>query len=120
MSKTKAFVLAAVAIAGTLAAGVAAARDNVYWSVGIHAPLDPYGASIGTTISNARPVYVAPAPVYYAPPPVYVAPPPVVYRPAPVYYAPAPVYVPQPVYYDGWRGHHHHKKHWKKHRRHGD
>ena len=116
MTKTQATLAGLLALAGALAAGTAQARDNVYWSIGIHAPLDPYGASIGTTFSNHRPVY-APAPVYVAPAPVYYyAPAPrVVYRPVPVYVEPAPVYV---VRGDGWHGPRH--KHWKKHRRHWD
>jgi hypothetical protein len=124
MSKARASIVAALAVTAALAAGTAQARDNVYWSIGIHAPLDPYGATIGTTFSNARPaygpVYLQPAPVYYAPPPVYYYEPAprVVYRPAPVYVAPQPVWVP--AYYDGWRGNKHHRKHWKKHHRDND
>lgn len=111
MSKAKASLVAALAVAGALVTGAAQARDNVYWSIGINAPLDPYGASIGTTISNG-PVYVRPAPVYYPAPPVYYAPPPVVYRPAPVYYVPPPVYVGG-GYYDGWHHHRHHHRGWR-------
>lgn len=80
--------------AGALgAAGVAQARSDVYWSLGVGTP----GVAVG--VGNVpAPVYPAPAyyppppPVYYqprpyyAPPPVYYAPPRVVYRPAPVYY----------------------------------
>jgi hypothetical protein len=115
VSKIQGFIVVALALAGSLWTGGAQARDNVYWSIGIHAPLDPYGASIGTTISNARPVAVYPAPVYVAPAPAYYYPPPprVVYRPVPVYVEPAPVYM---VRGDGWRGPRH--KHWKKHHRH--
>jgi PXPV repeat (3 copies) len=124
MSKTTHFIAAgALALVGVLASGLAQARDNVHWSIGIHLPLDPYGATIGTTIGNSRPVIVQPAPVYYAPPPVYYAPPPVYYAPAPVIYRPAPVYYrhyrhyrpdargayrPAPVHghrHDGWRRH---------------
>jgi len=108
-----------VALAALGAAGLAQARDNVYWSVGIDAAP---GVSIG--LGNARPVVVAPAPVYMAPQPVYVAPQPVYVqprvayvRPAPVYYSAAPVYYPQGP---GW-GHHKHKhKHHHKHYRHYD
>jgi hypothetical protein len=101
MSKTTHFIAAgALVLVGALASGPSQARDNVHWSIGIHLPLDPYGATIGTTIGNTRPVVVQPAPVYYAPPPVYYAPPPVYYAPPPFYYAPAPViYRPAPVYY---------------------
>lgn len=109
---------ALLALAGLLGAGSAHAGGNVYWSVGIHAPLDPFGASIGTTISNAPRVVYRPAPVYLAPAPVYMAPPPPVYYPAPVYYKPAPrvVYVqrPAPVYV---MHKHHPHKHWKHHHR---
>jgi len=101
MSRNLKFIAAAaLALAGALTTGVAQARDNVQWSIGINVPIDPYGAVLGTTIGNARPVYVRPAPVYYAPAPVYYGPAPVYYAPASVYYAPAPVvYGPQPVYY---------------------
>jgi hypothetical protein len=110
-SKKPLLATLALSAAGLFAAPAAHAGGNVFWSIDIRAPLDPYGASIGTTIGNAPrhvyrpapvvyapPVVVAPAPVYYAPPPVYYAPPPrvvyapVVYRPARV--LPAPVYVP--------------------------
>ncbi|MES2939126.1 MAG: hypothetical protein V4864_15680 [Pseudomonadota bacterium] len=92
-----------VALLALGATGLAQARDNVYWSVGVNAAP---GVTLG--VGNVGPVVVAP-PVYYAPQPVYVAPPPVVYRPAPVYYAPAPVYYgAAPVYY-GPRGHWRHK-----------
>jgi hypothetical protein len=100
--------LAALAVAGATVSGTAQAGGNVYWSIGIDAPLGG-GGSIGTVISNApayraAPVYVQPAPVYL-PPPIYVQPAPVVYAP-PVYVAPRPVYVqsrpvyvqPRPVY----------------------
>lgn len=96
--------------------GAAQAGGNVYWSVGIQAPLDPYGATIGTTISNAplyrpAPVVVVPAaPVYVRPAPVYAPPVAVYYPPAPVVYTaprsivvrPAPVYVARPPVYEGW------------------
>lgn len=93
--------LAALAVAGATVSGTAQAGGNVYWSIGIDAPLGG-GASVGTVISNApaygpAPVYVQPAPLY-VPPPVYVQPAPVIYAP-PVYVAPRPVYVqPRPVY----------------------
>ena len=75
-----------------LAAAGVQARD-VFWSVGISAPLQP-GVSVGTVFSNA-PVYHS-APVYYQPAPVVYAEP--AYYPQPVYY-PQPAYYPQPVYY---------------------
>jgi hypothetical protein len=100
-----AFAVAAVAVVAMCAAASAAARDNVYWSVGVAAAP---GVTIGA--GNYRPpVYVAPAPVYYAPAPVY-------YEPAPVYYVrPAPVYYGPTAYYYG--GHHHNHK-WKSKRKH--
>ncbi len=112
---------ATLAIASMGFAGVAQARDNVYWSVGVGTP----GAVVN--VGNAgfyqppvyvqpQPVYVEPAPVYYQRPPVYVRPAPVYYAPQPVYYQRPPVYVrpapvyyaPQPVYYE--RPHHRHHR----------
>ena len=114
----------AAAAAGLLLAalGTAHARDNVYWSVGVHA-----SPSVTVGVSNARPVvvhpqpvYVQPAPVYVTPAPVYVTPPPsyivppVVYTPPPVVY-PRPIYYAQPAYAlgHGHHKHHHHHHHWK-------
>lgn len=98
MKRIQHIVLASAALAaGMAAAGNAAARD-VYWSIGIQAPIYPAG-SIGTVVSNA-PV-VAPAPVWVVDAPVYVAPPPVVYVPRAVYVQPRVVYrpaYPAPVY----------------------
>jgi hypothetical protein len=63
MSKTKLFVAGALALAGTLAAGLAQARGaDVQWSVTI-------GTPIGVPV-YAEPVYV-PAPVVVRPAPVY-------------------------------------------------
>ncbi len=111
--KSKPLILAALALASTLVTGAAMARSNVYWSIGINAPLD-YGVSLGTVISNAPayPVY-QPAPVYYSAPPVYV-------RPAPVYYyaAPRPVYLERPVIYQPMYVPVRHEKHWKSQPRH--
>ena len=79
-SFTRPLLAAAVAF-GALAAGSAQARSDVYFSVGVQAPV---------------PVYVQPQPVYVQPQPVYV-------EQQPVYVQPQPVYVqPQPVH----RGHH--------------
>lgn len=91
---------ATVASAALLGAGVAQARSDVFFNVGVNLP--PIGVSIG----NA-PVYYQPAPVYYAPPPVYYRPAPVYYQPAPVYYQPRVVVAPSygPGYRHGWRGH---------------
>ena len=100
MFKTVFSKLAVVGIGFALAAsaGVAQARDNVNWSVGIGVPGVVVGASNG---------YYAPAPVYVAPPPpVYYAPPPrpVYYNAPPVYYTPPPA-----VVYGGYGyGHRHH------------
>jgi hypothetical protein len=107
--KLKSLLAAAAALAALLGAGVAQARDNVYWSVGVDAAP---GVSLG--VGNVRPVVVAPQPVYVAPQPVYVAPAPVaVYRPAPVYRA-APVVYEAPVYYAPrhFHKHHRHHRHW--------
>ncbi len=76
MFKTVFSKLAVVGFGVVLAAsaGVAQARDNVNWSIGIGVPGVVVGAS-----NNYYPNYGyrAPAPVYYAPPaPVYYAPPP--------------------------------------------
>ncbi|HEY0857216.1 MAG TPA: hypothetical protein VGE16_09170 [Albitalea sp.] len=79
MSKTR-FVIAAVALAGTLVAGLAQARSSsdVQWSVTI-------GSPVGV------PVYTQPVPVYTQPVPVYSRPVPVYTRHVPVYTQPAPV-----------------------------
>jgi hypothetical protein len=103
---------ALLAVAGLAMAPAAQARDNVYWSVGIGSP----GVSVG--VSNAYPVYTAPAPVYVQPSPVYVQSSPYYHRPAPVYVQPAPIYVqPAPVYWGpGYgHGHRHHRHHGRGH-----
>ena len=116
MFKTVFSKLAVVGIGFALAAsaGVAQARDNVNWSVGIGVPGVVVGASNG---------YSAPAPVYYAPPPTYYAPPrPVYYAPPrPVYYAPPVVYSPPPAYYYRDRGYYRDRDDYRGHghRRHG-
>ena len=81
-------VVAGAALA--LLSGVAAARDNVSFSVSFGMP---------------TPVYVAPAPVY-VPAPTYYPPRPAYFPPTTVYYSPAPVpgYAPYvvrvaPAYY---------------------
>lgn len=113
MFKTVFSKLAVVGFGVALAAsaGVAQARDNVNWSIGIGVP----GVVVGA--SNGYPSYgYSPAPVYYAPPaPVYYAP------PRPVYYAPPVVYSQPPAYYyrdrgyyrghDDRRGHRGHRGH---------
>lgn len=112
MFKTVFSKLAVVGFGVALAAsaGVAQARDNVNWSIGIGVPGVVVGASNSYYPGYA---YRAPAPVYYAPPPpVYYAP------PRPVYYAPPVVYSPPPYYggryyrdRDDRRGHRHHRHH---------
>jgi len=105
----------AIVFAGAVCAlaSAAAHAGNVFWSVGINAPM------AGTVISNV-PVYAAPVPVYVAPPPVVYAPSPVVYEPRPVIYRPAPVVYGPPAYYrpvpvvgygyrDGWEHGHRHE-----------
>jgi hypothetical protein len=100
MSKKSAFIAAALLAVG-LASTSAHAKD-VYWSVGVNAPLDGVG-HIGTVVSNypSRGPVVVQSPDYY---PVYqpVYQQPVrVYRPAPV------VYYPAPVVYEPYRYRHH-------------
>jgi hypothetical protein len=74
-----------LACAGLAAALPAAqAGGNVYWSVGIDAPVGV--TAVSTRIGNLPP----PPPVVYAPAPVIVQPAPVVYAP-PVVLQPAPV-----------------------------
>ena len=86
----KTLIVGALALAGSLAAGVAQARGDVQWSVTI-------GGPIGV------PVYSQPYPVYSQPYPVYSQPYPVYSQPYPVYLRPVPVYS-QP-YPQHWRGH---------------
>ena len=103
MFKTVFSKLAAIGLGVALAAsaGVAQARDNVNWSIGIGVPGVVVGASNGYSNYgyNPAPVYYAPPPTYYAPRPTYYAPPPMYYAPPrPVYYAPPVVYSPPPYY----------------------
>ena len=107
MTNLQRILVTGLLAAGTLgAAGMAQARSDVFWSVGVGSP----GVAIGVgnlpppVYVQPRPVYVQPRPVYYGPPPAHYAPPRVVYRPGPGYY---------------W-GDGHHRKHRKHHRRHGD
>ena len=73
--------VATLALAAMGFAGVAQARDNVFWSVGVGGP------GVALNVGNGFPMYVAPQPVYV--------------QPVPVYYQSQPVYlVPQAVYYD--------------------
>ncbi|MDE2400084.1 MAG: hypothetical protein KGL90_00260 [Burkholderiales bacterium] len=94
-------------VMGLLALAGAAHAGNVYWSVGVNAPV------VGAVVSNAPHYYDAGPSYYYAPPPVIVQQPVVVARPypfygvAPVMYAPAPRWEP-PRREWGERRHHHH------------
>jgi hypothetical protein len=100
---------AALALAALGTAGVAQARSDVYWSVGVNAAP---GVTLG--VGNAYPVYPAAYPYYSAP--VYVAPP-VTYYPSTYYVRPAPVvytsgYYYGPTYYrSGKHRHHRHHRH---------
>ena len=91
-------------------AGVAQARDNIRWSVGVGTP----GAvvNVGNVGSvYPQPIYVQPAPVYVQPQPVYVQPAPRYYAPRPVFVRPAPVYLaPQPIYYERDHRHGHNRR----------
>lgn len=103
----KLLTFAAAAATLLMGAGAAQARDNVYWSIGIHAPA--YPGSIGVNVGNA-PRWSAPV---YAPAPVYVV-------PAPVYVTPAPVYGPPPVVvYEPRYGHRRPSRDWRDHDRDG-
>ena len=92
MASVVARTLLAAGTLVALAAGPARASD-VYWSVGIHAPIGP-GVAVGTVISNGG--YGVPVVAPVMAPPVYVPAP--VYAPPPVVYAPPPVIVPRVVY----------------------
>ena len=103
-STTKRLLAAGAAVLGLLAAGSAMA-DNVYWSVGVSAPID--GGRVRTHVGNVPPA----APVVVAPVPVYAPPPPPAYVYPTAYYDAAPrvVYAPPPVVYGrgyGWRHDH--------------
>ncbi len=92
----KTLIVGALAVAGSLAAGLAQARGDVQWSVTI-------GGPIGVPVyAQPYPVYSQPYPVYSQPYPVYTQPVPVYSQPAPVYVRPVPVYT-QP-YPQRWRG----------------
>lgn len=119
MNLGKTLTAATLMLAGALATGAAQARD-VYWSVGINAPVA--GVGVGTVVSNvphygyhaAPPAYVqVPAYPVYQPAPVVYAPVPVVrYRPAP---PPRYVVVPQGYGHPYYHGHRHGKKHGHRH-----
>ena len=91
---------AALLVFGALGfGGIAHARDNVSFSVGIGLPL------VG--VSSAYPVYTQPVyeqPVYVQPQSIYVQPQPVYVQPAPVYYQNVPVYYGRPHRHGHHRG----------------
>ncbi|RYF23717.1 MAG: hypothetical protein EOO33_13385 [Comamonadaceae bacterium] len=110
---------AGVALALLVGPGVAQARSDVSWSIGVGVPGVVVGAGGGYApppvyyAPPPRPVYYAPpAPVYYAPPPVYYSPP-----PRPVYYAPPVVVSPYGYYRGGPRHHRHDRGHDRGHGR---
>lgn len=126
----RALLAALAALGGSLGAGSALA-DDVYWSVGIEAPIAG-GGGVRTRIGNTPPApRVVSAPVIVTPAPVVVAHAPGGghgwkhhgYAPRPVYHyhpshrrgwahiGPRVVVVPPPVY-------HHRGKHWDAHDRH--
>ena len=90
MNRKPVLMIAVLALVGSLATAGAQARE-VYWSIGIQAPLHS-GVTLGTVFSNA-PVYRVP-PVYYEE---------LVYLPAPIVYLPPRVYVPEPAYPAYWQ-----------------
>jgi hypothetical protein len=112
----KLVALAIAAASGLLSTGAAVAGD-VYWSVGISAPV------VGAVVSNAPHRHHGP-PVYYGPPAVVYHTAPVYVAPRPIYYAPAPVIVaPRHHHRQGWRhGHGHGSRHdhGRRHRHHHD
>lgn len=94
---TKNLVLSvSLAAAGLAMSGGAQARGDVYWSVGVDAPV-MVGGNVHTEFSNAPQVrYVQPQPVIVTQAPV------VIQQPQPVYVQrpwcpPRVVYAPQPV-----------------------
>jgi hypothetical protein len=114
----KAATLAAVALGSLAVAQAAQARTDVYFSLGVPAP-----------------VYAAPQPVYVAPQPVYVDPQPVYVAPQGAYVGPHTVYGPSvPVYVDAgrrdwhwrqeqlrreeWRREQWRREEWRRHRHH--
>jgi hypothetical protein len=93
---TKPLLAATLGLAALAAVPAAHARSDVFFSIGINAP-----------VGYAQPVYVQPQPVYVEPRPVYVQPRPVYVQPRPVYVQPRPVYAdPRWVHYEPRHGHH--------------
>lgn len=106
-SAKKLIALGVFAIGALSVSGMAQARDDVYWSVGVGGPGLVMGAS------NVPPVFAAPAPVYVEPEPVYVP-------PRPVYVVPG---YGVPVTYPRYRRWHHGHEYWEHHHwrhEHGD
>lgn len=92
----------ALALCTTIGAGGAHAGGNVYWSIGITAPV----------VTTVTPGYYAPATVYAPSPVLYVPPPRVYYQPQVVYER-----VPHVVYERPVRVYRHgHRRHWDKDR----
>jgi hypothetical protein len=112
MNISKPLILASLAIAGALSTGLAQARSDINWSIGISAPID-HGLTLGTVISNG-PRYQS-APSYYAPAPIYYQPSPIYYQPSPIYYNTRPVYVqPRQIYVaPRWHPRAHAREHWR-------
>lgn len=112
-------LLALVAAGWATTTGTAQARDNVHFSIGLHAP----GLAVG--VSNAPPVYHQPYVVQHQPyviehRPVIVHQPypygyvrPVVVAPAPVYYYPARGYGPRWDDRRDWRHDRHDRRDWR-------
>ena len=109
-TRMKAGVLAALTLAGAVAAASPASaqyyyRGNRGISPGGAAAIGAIGGlALGAALASSRPAYgygggYGYAEPVYAPPPVYYAPRPVYYAPRPVYYAPRPVYVAPRVVY---------------------
>jgi hypothetical protein len=98
----------ALAALGTMSA--AQARSNVYFSLGVQAPV----------YAEPAPVYVQPAPVYVQPQAIYEEPAPV-YVPAPAYSAPpVGVYMRRDPYaYEAHRAAEWRHRYWREHHRHG-
>ena len=103
-------VAATLAFASISFSGIAQARDNVYWSVGVGSP------GVGVNVGNAIPIYTQPQPVYVQPAPIYIQPQPVYTQPRPYYFygQPQVVYVqPGPPSWNNGhgRGHDRHHRH---------
>lgn len=106
-----------VATAALTVGGVAHARSDIGFSIGISSPGVVVGGGSGGYYAPSQPYYApapsyyAPAPTYYSPPPTYYSPPVQIYQaPRPIVYAP-PVYVgPSQGYYRGDRDGYRHRE----------